>query len=82
MTTPASFKTLVGNEDVVGDLADLGRKIDDDSSISPVWDEVAAAWRPSAKLWATKTKVSGTLPALASRARGALVAGGLKVAEG
>lgn len=82
MTTPTSFKTLVGNEDVVGDLADLGRKIDDDSSISPVWDEVAAAWRPSAKLWATKTKVSGTLPALASRARGALVAGGLKVAEG
>ena len=73
MTTPTSFKTLVGNEDVVGDLADLGRKIDDDSSISPVWDEVAVAWRPSAKLWATKTKVSGTLPALASTARGALV---------
>ncbi|MGK2310383.1 ABC transporter substrate-binding protein [Cutibacterium sp. V947] len=82
MTTPASLETLVGNEDVVGDLADLGRRIDDDSSTSPVWDEVAVAWRPNAKLWGTRTKVSGKLPVLASTARSALAAGGLKVAEG
>ncbi|WCC80104.1 extracellular solute-binding protein [Cutibacterium equinum] len=82
MTTPASLETLVGDEDVVGDLADVGRKIGDDSSTSPVWDEVVAAWHPAATLWGTKTKVSGKLPGLAATARSALVAAGLHVSEG
>ncbi|MDO4412683.1 ABC transporter substrate-binding protein [Cutibacterium sp.] len=79
LTTPASFKTLVGDAGVVEDLADLGSKIDDDSVTSPVWDEVAAAWHPG---WGTTTKVSGNLTDLASTAKSALTADGLKVAEG
>ncbi|MSS44827.1 extracellular solute-binding protein [Cutibacterium sp. WCA-380-WT-3A] len=78
MTTPASLRGLVGDEDIVKDLAGHGRTIADDSSVSPVWDEVAAAWSPSAELWASKTKVSTTLPALAATARSALAASGLK----